>query len=203
MEIVSARRFEQRKATQNRVVAEVDSFDLNHRHRRLIACIISGPFAKGSFWLHVFEADFAFDGDFSISGQWESRERAFNYAERMPKNPSRIVVFIHSVRHVGRRDDKIKRMMSKRYGNGKRFSLLVIFFLMNPPVLSRRHMQTDSIRPMHHDPVGTHIYPALFWVSADDQIIRADIAATVQFMPARYGEIEQIYLLPPFNILKE
>ena len=70
-------------------------------------------------------------------------------------------------------------MMTEGNRHGKRLSLLVIFFFVDPAMFSRRHMKPYSIRPMDHDPVGADVYPSFLGIPADDQIIRADIATAV------------------------
>src|SRR5215472_3328484 len=202
MEIVPARRFQQRKPAENRIIAVINRFNLDNGNRGLIAGIITCPFAKGPFGLNIFQANFTFDRNFSIGGERQSCEWTLNYTQGLSKDSSRIIVFVDAVRHIGGRDDKIDRMMAEGNGNRKGLSLLMIFLSVDPPMFARRHVQSDAIRPMNHAAIGPDIHPTLLRIAADYQVVGADVASTVQFMPAWHREPEQIDLFPFQHVLK-
>ena len=87
MEIVSARRFQQRKPAENRIIAVINRFNLNNRNRRLIAGVIAGPFAEWALRLHIVQADFAFNCDFSVGRERQSCKRTLDYAQVTTLHP--------------------------------------------------------------------------------------------------------------------
>src|SRR5512144_3226217 len=74
---------------------------------------------------------------------------------------------------------------------------------VNAPVFSRRHVQSHVIAPVDHDSIGTDVYPAFVGIARDHKVIRADIPAAVQLVPARHGKSEQIDIVIFEDILKE
>ena len=91
----------------------VNRFDLNHRHGRLIARIVTSPFAERPFGHNVFDPDFAFDGDLGIGGNRQTRERPVNNLQRLTENAAGVIILVDPVGHVGRCHDEIDRMMAE------------------------------------------------------------------------------------------
>ena len=120
-----------------------------------------------------------------------------------PSDPAGVIVFVDPIRHVGGRNDKIDRMMAEGDRHGKRFSLLMIFFLVNAPMFSRRHVECPAIRAVNHDPIGADVDPTFFRIAGDHQIVGADIASTVEFMPARHRELEHVDVFALLHVLKK
>ena len=52
-------------------------------------------------------------------------------------------------------------------------------------MLARRDVKRDGVFALEHDAIGAGVDPMLFGIFGDDQIVGADVAAAVFFMPAR------------------
>ena len=176
---------------------------MNHWHGRLIAGVITRPLAERSFGHDVVNADFTLDGDFRVGGNRQAGERAFDHLQRPAEDPAGIIVFVDPIRHVGGRNDKIDWMMAEGDRDRKTLSLLMIFFLVDPSMLSRRHVQCQAVRAVNHNPVGADVYPILFWIARNHQIVGADITSTVQFVPARHRKLEHVDVFTLLHVLEE
>ena len=176
---------------------------MNHRHGWLVARVVTRPFTERPFRHHVFNPDFAFDGDLSIGGNRQTRERPVNNLQRLAENAAVIMILVDPVGHVGRSHDEFDRMMAEGNCDGKWFPLRVIFVLVHAPMFPRRHMQREAIRTVNHDSISTHVHPVFFRVARDYQIVSADIASAVELMPARYRKLEHVDVFALLDVFEE
>ena len=78
----------------------------------------------------------------------------------------------------------------------------MIFVFVHAAVLARRHVQRQTVRPVHHDAIGADVYPAFFRIASNDQIVRADVAPAVELVPARHRKFENVDVFAPMNFSK-
>ena len=140
MNIVAGRRFEQRKAAQNRIVAKVERFDLNHRHGRLITRVVARPLSKRAFGQEIVRRHFPFDGDLRIRRNGQTGKRPFHHFQRPAEHSAGIIIFVNAIRHIGGCKHEVDGMVTERNRNRQRFSPRVIFVSVHPAVFPRRHV---------------------------------------------------------------
>src|SRR5207244_11212254 len=56
---------------------------------------------------------------------------------------------------------------------------------MKTAMFSRRYVKRQGILGLKHDAISAGVYPALFRILGDHEIVGTDVTSAVQFVPAR------------------
>ena len=83
-------------------------------------------------------------------------------------------------------------VLAARDQHRARLALGEIFFADQPAVLAGRHPDRHGVAVVHHHAIGAGIDPAVVGIAHDDDVVGADIAATVMLVDHGHRELEQI-----------
>ena len=81
-------------------------------------------------------------------------------------------------------------------------ALLEVLLADQPAVLARAHPQAHRVLVVNHDPVSAEVDPVGIRVLHDHQVTGADIAAAVQLMQERNGELQQVDVLVAIDVFQ-
>src|SRR4029079_17266256 len=116
------RRFERRRAADNRLIAMVERLDPDKWFRATGARIIAWPLAERALLQRFAGDDLALDHDLGAGGKMQPGHRAFDYVDGLADQAARPIVLVDSVGYRLRRGDVQKRMLSERHCYRKRLA---------------------------------------------------------------------------------
>src|SRR4029450_8170034 len=87
--------------------------------------------------------------------------------KRFSSDASSIVVLRGTPRDLLSRSHNQQRIVTEADRYGKNFSLIEILLAHDPPMFSRRNIQSERIAIVHHDAVTTEVDPTFVDVAGD------------------------------------
>src|SRR5215467_5976955 len=195
------RRFERCRTTDDWIITVIQRLYPHKGLRSARTCIVTRPFAKGSFRERFTWDDFTFDGDLRIGWKVKSGERSLDDFDGPTENPASPVIFVDSEGNGLRRSDKQERMLTEHHRHGEGFPCAHGLLVMNFTVFPRRDVKTDLVFVLEHHPVASDILDACFRIAGNDQMSCSQITPAVTRMPSGHGKLEQINGITLFDIL--
>ena len=174
---------------EDRVGAVIDALDLDDGQCRRLRGVIAHELAKRPFLAQLVAIYLALDDQLrmgrdrqAVDFRLDDVDGASAYAAGIGQLVDLMVDFL--MRH-----QEQQRIVAA--GNQHRAGLALgeIFLAYQPSLLPGRHPDRDRILVMHHHAIGRGIDPAGVGVPHDDGIVGADIAAAIQLMDERGGEL--------------
>src|SRR5713226_1339221 len=103
---------DRRNAENNRIVAMIDRFDLEHRLWAFVGSIVAGPLAEGPFLLAIVVVQKTFEHNLGIG--WKRQPRDFSPHEfhGLAAHSTHDVILAHAVGMFGSSHEEKKRIAS-------------------------------------------------------------------------------------------
>ena len=95
-----------------------------------------------------------------------------------------------------------QRILSERHCDFASLPFRKIFFTHDAALFSRRNIKAQRVAIVNHDAISAEVYPARVGIGGDIHRSGSDIAAAVEFVPLRGGELPHIDLVALENIFQ-
>ncbi len=203
---VTRRRFERRRAEQDRIVAVVNALDL---HDRRLADVgvgeIAGPFAEGTFFRHLcvfHRQNIAFEHDLCVRRQRQTGGGAAHHRHRRTLEVTGKLKFIDIRRQRHLRGEKNCGTLAQGDRRRQRFAGVPGALKGEPAMLAHVHLYRNMIFVLNHDSVSADVDRSRFKVFGDDAAACADVRPAVEIVPVGHRKLVQIDILPDHLIFQ-
>src|SRR5262249_49994188 len=170
-------------AEQYRIVAIVDSLDVERGFGPQVAGVIAGPFAERAFDTLVIALDETLEHDLGIGRDRQPGDGRFDDLDGLAAHAAHDLILAHPVGHLARGHQESHGIAAADHGDRHRRAARLVLVAHLAAVLAGRDVEARGLGVVDHHAIGAAVDPALVGIAGDVEAAGADVAAAVVRVP--------------------
>src|SRR5919197_821084 len=201
---VVVRRLTGWRSEQDRVVAEVETRDIDGRDRHLAAGVVAGPFAIGPFGQQAVLADPTLDGDLAAGRYGQAGHIAADYFERAADHCAGVIELADAGRHLGAGHHQEDRVVAEGDGDRSPDFAAEPFVDVLPSVLAGDGIDGSGATVLLNlHAVSAAVDAAAVRVAGQNDAAGAEVAAAVVLVPEGRRESQEVHVRTFDHVLED